>query len=409
MNIDTETVASQILKSEDKEYSEKKIWLVDEAGLLSANQAHKLILKAKQEKARIVFIGDTKQLSSVEAGNPFRSLQRFGIETAYLNESLRQKKKDLKAAIDLIANGSLQQGLSILQDNNRIDRAKNKQKKIDSIVADYLALSDRDKQKTLLIAGTNEERELITKKVRDRLKRSNDLTNVTNIATLKAKNLTSIEQKYYRSYQVGDLILPLGNYKKQNLFKDKMYRVIEVDENFMKLKDGNGTIIVNPIKFKKIVYQEKTIDIAVGDRLKWNKNDKNFNRRNGQEFTVLSIDGNLALIEYQSGKQETINLNKTHHLEHALVTTTYSSQGKTAERVLISASSNKALSKESFYVAVSRAKHDLKLYTEPGIKLVEKIQESKTKLNPSDILDFDLDNSSKSQNLIIQTKQIIKK
>ncbi|WP_121971128.1 hypothetical protein [Leptolyngbya sp. BC1307] len=72
------------------------------------------------------------------------------------------------------------------------------------------------------------------------------------------------------------------------------------------------------------------------------------------------------------------------YLDYALVSTTYSSQGKTADQVL--ADIDSTLSKEGLYVAVSRAKSDLKLYTADKPLLYKRAGRSAAKENPSDYL-----------------------
>lgn len=109
-------------------------------------------------------------------------------------------------------------------------------------------------------------------------------------------------------------------------------------------------------------------------------------RRNGQEFVVSGISGNTATITYSSGETDTFNLIEPLHLDYALVSTTYSSQGKTAERVLISVSANPTVSQESFYVAISRAKTDLKLYAQDQADLLERASQSRAKENPLELL-----------------------
>ncbi len=94
----------------------------------------------------------------------------------------------------------------------------------------------------------------------------------------------------------------------------------------------------------------------------------------------------MAHIQYKDGKTDRINLEQPLHLDYALVSTTYSSQGKTAERVLISAAAERTLSQESFNVAISRAKIDLQVYAEDKDKLLELAQKSTAKENPLELL-----------------------
>jgi len=62
-----------------------------------------------------------------------------------------------------------------------------------------------------------------------------------------------------------------------------------------------------------------------------------------------------------NGKTTTAELSGQQYLDYALVSTTYSSRGKTADQVFVAVDST--ISKEGLYVAVSRAKQKLSLYT----------------------------------------------
>lgn len=130
------------------------------------------------------------------------------------------------------------------------------------------------------------------------------------------------------------------------------------------------------MKFRKTVYKTETSEIAVGERLCWTRNDHELGRRNGQEFTVTEIEGQTATIEFLDGKTSSIDISQPLHCDYALVSTTYSSQGKTADRVLISSTVDLTVSQESFYVAISRAKHDLQIFAEDREWMFEQAQHS---------------------------------
>ena len=85
-NIESSTVASLLHSDGNDAPQQQAIWIVDEAGLLSAKDAHQLLKKARSQNARVILVGDICQLSAVEAGNPFKSLQMAGIQTAYLED-----------------------------------------------------------------------------------------------------------------------------------------------------------------------------------------------------------------------------------------------------------------------------------------------------------------------------------
>ena len=391
LNIESNTVARKLVSSSpEKERSQKPIWIVDEAGLLSAKDTHNLLQKAETERARILLVGDTRQLSAVEAGNPFKSLQKAGIDTAYLNQSLRQKAQDLKEAVDKISEGQITEGVGILDNNGRIHEAGDT--RAEQIANDYMNLSPSERKQTIILAGTNADREDILHQIRERLKEEGIIVGETQVTRLKSKDLTTIQNKYAHHYQKGDVVIPLTNNQKLDLEKGKLYTVSSIDGDKLKLRKNDNTLVVDPARFHKAVFEKKQINVAQGDRLKWTKNDAKLNRRNGQEFDVAEINNHLATIQYDNGNTEQIDLNQPHNFNHALVSTTYSSQGKTAHRVLVSATSDKTLSKESFYVAASRAKYNLDIYTQDKEDLLKRSQKSRAKQNPLEVLNPELSN-----------------
>ncbi len=389
ISIETTTVARKLVSQSLKEESQQQqIWIVDEAGLLGAKNALELLQRAKSENARVLLVGDTRQLSSVAAGNPFKSLQQAGIATAHLNQSLGQKTKDLKQAVDLISDGKIAEGIEILDSNKRIAEIQDRDERVNRIALDYLKLSPDERNRTLIIAGTHQERGAILDKIREGLKQEGTLGEEVTIKRLKSKNLTDIQKKYPHYYLKGNVVIPLANYKRLGLQKNQQYQVKAIERDSLILLDYAGIERrVAPASFKyKEVYEAVETKIAVGDRLRWGKNDKQLNRVKGSEFVVTQIAEGSATICTETGKREQIDLKTPQHLDHALVSTIYSSQGVTANRVFVSATNDFTLSQESFYVAASRAKYNLQLYVENRDKLVEKAQSSRAQSNPLELI-----------------------
>ncbi|MEL6606051.1 MAG: hypothetical protein AAFP20_22795 [Cyanobacteria bacterium J06614_10] len=87
----------------------------------------------------------------------------------------------------------------------------------------------------------------------------------------------------------------------------------------------------------------------------------------------------------EAGRSRWFPLSGHQHVDYAWVSTTYGSQGKTADRVL-ALMSEQTTNRESFYVAVSRAKHGLKIYTADKDELLKRSQTSRAKENASDYI-----------------------
>jgi ATP-dependent exoDNAse (exonuclease V) alpha subunit len=84
--------------------------------------------------------------------------------------------------------------------------------------------------------------------------------------------------------------------------------------------------------------------------------------------TVEQIDknGNLKLL-MDSGREVEFNARRHFHLDYGHAVTSHSSQGQTADRVLIHVDSaqghGELLNSRMAYVSVSRAQYDVKMYT----------------------------------------------
>ena len=366
------------------------IWIVDEAGLLSARDAHELLTKAQAQKARVILVGDIRQLSAVEAGNPFKSLQMAGIQTAYLEESRRQKTEALRAAVVCLSAGAQREGLGRLDKAGMVHELKDSQARHRCIVQDYMGLLPEAREKTLILSGTNVERLALTADLRKALQAEDSLgVDVYRMRSLRALDRTSAQLKYACAYAEGEVMVPVRDYRRYGLKKQAQYTVISRDiaQNQVTVAAPDGSAITfDPSRCAdKTTYAVQEIAIAPGEQMRWTRNDTERGVRNGQAVVVEAIDAKgTATLKDASGHEMTVELSGQQYLDYALVSTTYSSQGKTADQVLVAVDST--ISKEGLYVAVSRAKQKLSLYTASKETLFKQAERSTAKENPSDYL-----------------------
>ena len=389
-NIESNTVA-RLLHSDGNSTPQKQaIWIVDEAGLLSAKDAHKLLKKAQMQNARVILVGDIRQLSAVEAGNPFKSLQIAGIQTAYLEESRRQKTEALRAAVVCLNAGEQREGLGRLDQAGMVHEVTDVQARHRCIVNDYMSLSPEARKKTLILSGTNVERLELTADLREALQGEGRLgADVYRMRSLRSLDRTDAQLKYACAYAEGEVVVPVRDYRRYGLKKKAQYTVTgrDIEKNQVTIKASDGSAITfDPSRCAdKTTYAVQEIVVAPGDQLRWTRNDTKRGVRNGQVVTVEAIDGKgIATLRDASGDTTTADLSGQQYLDYALVSTTYSSQGKTADQVLVAVDST--ISKEGLYVAVSRAKQKLSLYTASKEKLLKQAERSTAKENPSDYL-----------------------
>ncbi|MBD2114979.1 MULTISPECIES: MobF family relaxase [Cyanophyceae] len=388
LGIETITVAGLLVSQPLDKPPQPTVWIVDEAGLLSMKDTHALLRRAALEQARVLLIGDTRQLSAVEAGNPFKSLQAGGMTTAYLETHRRQQNGVLRSAVELVAQGQVSEGIELLAQARCVKEGSQTQERIQQVAIDYLALTAAERESTLVLAGTNAERLALTQTMRSGLQDEGVLgADSFVMQSLRRKDLTTAQASYLKAYAVGDVLVPIQDYRKQGLIRCEQYRVIAVNSEAQQvvLETPSGSVLsVNPAACpRKTMYTTQSIPVAVGDRLRWTRNNSKAEIRNGQGFVVTGLEADgKATVRDGEGKTSTIDLSGNQYVDYAWVSTTYSSQGKTAERVL--ALLGETTHREAFYVAISRAKRAVKLYTTSQTDLVRLAQVSRAKENVSD-------------------------
>ena len=100
-------------------------------------------------------------------------------------------------------------------------------------------------------------------------------------------------------------------------------------------------------------------------------------RINAEVAKVLSIDVEHRRAQVLTkGSAQTLDLDGEMHWEHAYTSTVHAAQGRTADRVLLhlDTSTPQLLGHESWYVAISRARSELRIFTDRADRLPDVIR-----------------------------------
>ena len=376
-----------------KSLPKNELIVVDEAGMISSSQMQSLLDKAQQSNSRIILIGDTKQLAAVQAGSPFKLLQeKAQLPTVNINQNVRQQNAQLKEVVDLLSAGEIKQGYQKLDEQGSIKQLPIDSLRLKAVVNDYLARDDTTQTQTLILAGTNKEKEAITKQVREGLIEQEKLSQESQqISILKPKDLDKFSLIQGSSYEVGDVIK--FGHTTARFNKDIYYRVDAIDSQTktLNLRDSLGnkhSLELNTYK-DRTVFQSQTRELCSGEQMKFTRNHYHNRKKqiNGQQFTVLGFDAKGQIEIQTKGKTQKVNPDALLYSDYRYVDTVHSSQGKTANYCIYAAGSGKTLTvgKESFYVAASRAKHEFKVYTASTKALGLSIEKSRAQENALNI------------------------
>uniref|UniRef100_B8HZ01 Conjugative relaxase domain protein n=1 Tax=Cyanothece sp. (strain PCC 7425 / ATCC 29141) TaxID=395961 RepID=B8HZ01_CYAP4 len=386
LQISTSTVESLVLKP--PEPLADQLWIIDEAGMISARQMAIILKKANAVGARLLLVGDPRQNPAIEAGSPMRSLIQHGATTFSLREIIRQQNAVQRRAVELMATGHPVHALSLLTEHGYVQEISDPQARSQAIAHQWLTLSDSERQNTLIVTGTNAERRAIHQQLRRGLRDEEGLGEDQLFRQLINRQLTTEQKLRWENYRVGDYIRLHRNYESTLLGKGRLYQVVGIrDRQLLVESEGGRLLWFDPARYRdKEVFKTGEIAIAPGEQLRWTLTDRKTGQINGSQVSVREInDDHLTVVDDQ-GQEWRINGRLPLTLDYAHVTTAYSAQGLTAERVIVSATNNPTSAQEPFYVKISRQVRELQIYVEDLEGLREWVGRSVAQMNPLELI-----------------------
>ncbi len=384
--ISSQTIDSFLAAGERQ--GERQLWIVDEASMLGSRQMHGLLERAEATNARVVFMGDTKQLQSVAAGKMFQKLQESGdLTTVRMSEIQRQKTEDYRGVIRDIADRKIDSAMEKLESTNKISEISDRAGRLDTIVKDYTSRDNH--MNTIIVTARNADRNALNSAIRADLQRQGKIGQQEHVFTVReSKNLSPIEKIFSQSFEPGDRIIVnragiIGRSGAEG-------RVISVDQQNHKItvEAGGGA---HQIDLKSegqhlAVYREKQQSFSQGEKIVFLKNDKTLNVKNGQTGTLQSVDRDgRATVKMETGGMKAINIRTQYnYIDHGYAVTDYKSQGQTSRDVIYHADTSSGVNYNQAYVAVTRGKHSLKIYTNDKENFREQLKNEQQKTSTLD-------------------------
>lgn len=335
------------------------VLVVDEAGLASNKQGAELLRIAARNDARVLFVGDARQHTSVEAGDFLRVLETHSkIASAEILSVRRQTVAEYREAVQEMAQGSVREGLERLDSLGWIKESKAGY--LEAAAKDYLKHFGDGKQANAVIGVTPswEENHILTGIIRQDLKARALLGKGTPVVVYESMQWTAAQKETNQyekgmvvvfnrksgSYQKGDTVEVVGSEK-------GVVRVVSTVEG----EAGKVRTLRAPLECFDVA-RKREIEIAPGDRLLIRANDRKQNLINGDLVTVDKMVGERI----QATDGRSIDLTKFRSVTHGYVVTSHKSQSKTADHVVVGASQ---LDEKAAYVACSRGRLSCSVHT----------------------------------------------
>lgn len=211
--------------------------IVHDAQKLSFDDLSALSDMTQASQSKLILLNNAAGTLGFSAGNPIKVLKEQGIHSY----------KSLTTPIK----GELK--LSIGKQTN------------DSMSSAWLQLTPEQQQKSALVALNNQQKEAITRQIREGLVQQGQLSRqMKKVAVLATVSLTQTEKGYAHSYKAGDKITFYNEGR-----TPKHYKVCGVGANGLQLENAQGktSLFAYDTKEDFRVSREKILEVAVGERL----------------------------------------------------------------------------------------------------------------------------------------------
>ena len=343
--------------------------------MVSGRQMHELMASAGRFNARIISMAIRNRFSRSKRRTRCESFKRSPIARVGLRKVQRQQNKEYKEAIKTLRSDPAKgleklDRMGAVKEVGLLDRAE--------AVADAYR---KAKGKTIVVCPTHEEINRVTTAIRaDRIRRG-ELGSEHKLDRFEPLNWTTAQKQDIGSFVPGQVLVFHKGTKEAH--KYEAFTVLSQDGNTVSARSEQGRQIQLTKKQAKAfgVFARREIGVAAGDWLSIQANvrDEAFQFTNGERVKVANINARNGIV-LEDGRTIPHNF---HQFMHGYAVTAHKSQGKTVDEVIISGD---RFTNELFYVAASRGRHRITVFTGDKANLRESIGVSGQRMSALELI-----------------------
>jgi len=351
--------------------------IVDEAGQVGGKQLAQLARIVRANGGRLILSGDTRQHGAVPASDALRAIEKHsGLKPIIIAKIRRQDPalgkttqervfiRRYRAAVKVAAKGNA------IESFDRLDRLGcvrecGPDDRRDQLACEYLAALSR-KEKTLVVAQTRDEVRAVNEAIRQQLAAAGKLGPSETVTAYQPVDLGEAQKRDPRFYQPGQRVFFMQRYGRYA--KGDSYEIVDATEcGLVFLKNGRRSTLSYRYTDRIVVTTASEIALAPDDRLQLKFNGKSVESHalnNGELVTVRNLckDGTLV-VEGDDGVRKTLSANQR-LFTRGYAVTSYGSQGKTVDTVLLADAANVAATNANqWYVSISRGRKKVVVFT----------------------------------------------
>jgi hypothetical protein len=225
----------------------KTVVVLDEAGMTDSRQMAMLMRAAMTAGAKVVLVGDHKQLQPVGAGATFLKIAE-SIGSVRLLQNQRQHAQWERVAVKQMSQGAALSALASYVQNDRVTVAKTFEKALKDVVGRHLAnIQETGPEKSVVIGGTNAVVSAINAAVRTELKKQGLLPDAKAITTKRSTIELAVADRVVlcspgrgRGFENGDAgsVQSLGDKGMLVIKLDRTGESLTVDAQSIELSHG---------------------------------------------------------------------------------------------------------------------------------------------------------------------------
>jgi hypothetical protein len=251
----------------------------------------------------------------------------------------------------------------------------NREERVRTIARRYIELP----QNTLIVSPDNASRRELNVAVRQELKANGALALEEHKfgVLVQRQDMTGAERSWATHYEIDDILRYARGSKALGIKSAAYASVVAIDPvaNLLTVEKQNQELVTyDPRRLTGVsVYRENEREFSVGDRIQFTAPNKSLGVANRDMAAIEAIqpDGRMS-VRLDNNSQIEFTPSANRHFDHGYAVTSHSSQGLTAERVLVHADTRvhpDLLNSRFAYVSVSRASHDAVLFTDDMAKI----------------------------------------
>ena len=208
----------------------RDVLVIDEAGMVGTRQLERVLSHAAEAGAKVVLVGDIKQLQAIEAGAAFRSIhERHG--GAEIGEVRRQREDWQRDATRDLATGRTGHALEAYRSHGMVHEAQTREQARGDLIERW----DRDRQSApgrsrIILTHTNDEVRALNEAARERMRAAGDLGDEVRVTV----------ERGARNFASGDRVMFLQNERGLGVKNGTLGTIEHVSAQSMAVQTDDG-------------------------------------------------------------------------------------------------------------------------------------------------------------------------